>query len=164
MVRLFEIFDAIPISSWVREARWYRFPGFCLNGRELSFVRAGHRFIDCSDSDRLVVSGGIMHADLPVAVERSGAAGGRAVVIATIDSLMGMESLRNHPIRGRNRCGRGHREAKASSSSNRSIRGAAPQREECSGMLFNQRTNGELLHEVEIAVSATNASSTGVSV
>src|SRR5450756_971935 len=71
MVRLFEIFDAIPISSWVREARWYRFPGFCLNGRELSFVRAGHRFIYCSDSDRLVVSGGITHDDLLVVMEQS---------------------------------------------------------------------------------------------
>ena len=95
MVRLFETFDAIPISLWIREARWYRFPGFCLNGRELSSIRASHRFIYYSDSDRLVVSGGITHDDLPVAVEQSGADSGRAVVIATIDPLMGMESLRN---------------------------------------------------------------------
>ena len=88
MVRLFETFDAIPISSWVREARWYRFPGFCLNGRELSFVRAGHRFIYCSDSDRLVVSGGITNADLLVVMEQSGADGGRAVAVAAIDPLV----------------------------------------------------------------------------
>jgi hypothetical protein len=84
MVRLFETFDAIPISSWIREVRWYRFPGFCLNGRELSFVRAGHRFIYCSDSDHLVVSDRVTHDDLLVVMEQSGAAGGLAVTVSAL--------------------------------------------------------------------------------
>jgi hypothetical protein len=53
------------------------------------------RFIYCSDSDHFVFSDRITHADLLVVMEQSGADGGRAVVIATIDPLMRMESLRN---------------------------------------------------------------------
>ena len=47
------------------------------------------------DSDLPIVRYGITHDDLPVVMEQSGADGCRAVAVAAIDPLMGMESLRN---------------------------------------------------------------------
>ncbi|MEI6310166.1 MAG: hypothetical protein WCP58_11070 [bacterium] len=51
-------------------------------------MQKGDRFIYYSNSDRLVVSGGITHDDLLVVMEQSGADGGRAVAVAAIDPLI----------------------------------------------------------------------------
>ena len=48
-------------------------------GVRLADKEKGDRFIYCSDSDRLVVSDGITHADLLVVMEQPGAADGLAV-------------------------------------------------------------------------------------